>query len=119
MAWLVLYCVTVCILVLVLSVLRSAVLCLWKEQTDSAVWHGYSAVLCDSVYIGIGVGCVTVSSVVFMEGTDRQYSVARLVLYCVTVCILVLVLGVLRRAMLCLWKEQTDSPVWLSYFCIV
>ena len=47
----VLCCVTVCILVLVLSVLRSAVLCLWKEQTDSAVWHGYSAVLCDSLYI--------------------------------------------------------------------
>ena len=37
-----------------------------------------SAVLCDSVYIGIGVECVTVSSVVFMEGTDRQCSVAQL-----------------------------------------
>jgi len=93
------------------------VLCLWKEQTDIAVWHGYCAVLCDSVYIGIGccvcygeqccvygrnrqtvqcgtvsvlycvtvcilvlgVECVTVSSVVFMEGADRQCSVARLV----------------------------------------
>ena len=71
-----------------------------------------SAVLCDSVYIGIGVECVTVSNVVFMEGTDRQCSVAQLVLYCVTVCILVLVLGVLRSAVLCLWKEQTDSVVW-------
>jgi len=64
------------------------------------------------VYIGIGVECVTVSSVVFMEGTDRQCSVARLVLYCVTVCILGLVLGVLRSAVLCLCKEQTDSAVW-------
>ena len=71
-----------------------------------------SAVLCDSVYIGIGVECVTVSSVVFMEGTDRQCSVAWLVLYCVTVCILVLVLSVLWSAVLCLWKEQTDSVVW-------
>ena len=55
-----------------------------------------SVVLCDSVYIGIGVECVMVSNVVFMEGTDRQCSVAQLVLYCVTVCTLVLVLGVLR-----------------------
>jgi len=70
-----------------------------------------SAVLCDSVYIGIGVECVTVSNVVFMVGTDRQCGVARLVLYCVTVCILVLVLGVLRSAMLCLWKKETDSAV--------
>ena len=74
----VLYCVTVCILVLELSVLRSAVLCLWKEQTDSAVWHSYSVVLCDSVYIGNCVGCVTVSSVVFMEGTVRQCILAQL-----------------------------------------
>ena len=37
------------------------------------------------MYIGIGVECVTYSSDVFMEGTDRQCSVARLVLYCVTV----------------------------------
>jgi len=50
-----------------------------------------------TVYILVfSVECVTYSSVVFMEGTDRQCSVARLVLYCVTVCILVLVLGVLR-----------------------
>jgi len=51
-AGLVLYCVTVCILV-----------------------------LC--------VECVTVSNVVFMEGTYTQCSVTGLVLYCVTVCILV------------------------------
>ena len=38
-----------------------------------------SAVLCDSVYIGIGVECVTYCSVVFMEGTDRECSVAQLV----------------------------------------
>ena len=68
--------------------------------------------MCDSVYIGICVECVTYSSVVFMEGTDRQRSVERLVLYCVTVCTLVLVLSVLRSAVLCLWKEQTDSGVW-------
>ena len=70
-ARLVLYCVTVCILGLVLSVLRSAVLCLWKEQTDRQCGT-VSAVLCDSVYIGIGVECVTYSNVVFMEATDRQ-----------------------------------------------
>ena len=105
-------CVTECILVLVLSVLRTAVLCLWNEQTESAVWHSYIVVMCVRIFIGIGVECVTYSSVVFMEGTDRQCSVARLVLYCVTVCILVLVLGVLRTAVLCLWKEQTDSAVW-------
>ena len=39
-----------------------------------------SAVLCDSVYIGIGVECVMVRNVVFMEGTGRQCSVAWLVL---------------------------------------
>ena len=37
-----------------------------------------SDMLCDSVYIGIGVDCVTYSSVVFMEGTDRQCNVAQL-----------------------------------------
>jgi len=37
----------------VLSLLRIAIFCLWKEQADSAVWHVYSAVLCDSVCIGI------------------------------------------------------------------
>jgi len=31
-----------------------------------------------------------VSNVVFMEGTDRKCIVSRLVLYCVTVCVLVL-----------------------------
>ena len=36
------------------------------------------------------VECVTVSNVVFMEGTGTECSVAQLVLYCVTVCILVL-----------------------------
>ena len=68
-----------------------------------------SAVLCDSVYIGIGVECVTVSSVVFMEGTDRQCSVARLVLHCVTVCILVLVFQCVTVSSVVLWKEQTDK----------
>ena len=36
-----------------------------------------------------GVECVSVSNVVFIEGTDNECSVAWLVLYCVTVCILV------------------------------
>ena len=86
-ARLVLYCVTVCIMVLVLSVLRTAVLCLWKEQTDSAVWHSKCAVLCDNVYIGIGVECVTYCSVVFMERTDRECSVAQLVCCVVSQCV--------------------------------
>jgi len=51
--------VTVCKLVLVLNVLRTAVLCLWKEQAESAVWHGYIFVMCVSDFIGIGVECVT------------------------------------------------------------
>jgi len=46
-----------------------------------------SAVLCDTVYIGMGVECVTVSNDEFMEGTDRECSVAGLVLYFVTLCI--------------------------------
>jgi len=46
--------------------------------------------------------CVTYSNIVFMEGTDTQCSVARLLLYCVTVCILVLGVSVLRKVMLCL-----------------
>ena len=45
----------------------------------------YCVTLCILV---LGVECVTVSSVVFMEGTDRQCSVARTFLYYVTVCIL-------------------------------
>ena len=95
-----------------------------RNRQNSAVWHGKCAVLCDSVYIGIwccvckvssvvlvegtqklqcgtvgvlycvtmcilvlGVECVTVSSVVYMEGTDRQYSVARLVCCIVGHCV--------------------------------
>jgi len=50
---------------------------------------------------------VTYCSVVFMEGKDRQCSVAQLVPYCVTVCILVLVLSVLRTVLCFLWREQT------------
>jgi len=37
----------------------------------------------------MGFECVTVSNVVFMEGTDRQCSVAELLLYCMRVCKLV------------------------------
>jgi len=39
-AGLILYCVRVCILVFGVECVRSAMLCLWKEQTESAVWHG-------------------------------------------------------------------------------
>jgi len=54
-------------------------LCLWKEQTDNAVWYGYSAVLCVLNILVLGVEFVTVSNIVFIEGTDRQCSVAWLV----------------------------------------
>jgi len=64
-------------------------------------------VLCDSVYIGIGVECVTYSSVVFMEGTDRQCSVARLVCCIVLQC--VYFPSLLRTALLCLWKEEQSG----------
>jgi len=37
----------------------------------------------------MGVECVTVSNDVFMEGKDRECSVAGLVLYCMRVCKLV------------------------------
>jgi len=86
--------------------------CVYGRNRQTVQCGTFRAVLCESVYIGIGFECVTYSSVVFMEGTDRQCSVARLVLYCVTVCILLLVLSVLRSAVLCLWREKTDSAVW-------
>jgi len=53
-ARLVVYFVTVRILGFGLNVSWSAVMCLLKEQTDSALWNSYSDSLCDSLYIGIG-----------------------------------------------------------------
>ena len=62
---------------------------------------------------------VTYSNVVFMEGTDRQCSVARLVLYCVTVCILVFSVECVTVSSV-VFMEGTDrqcSVAWLV--CIV
>jgi len=49
-------CVCIGIGFCVLCVFLSAMLCLWKEQKESALSHGYSAVLCDSLYSGIFLG---------------------------------------------------------------
>jgi len=66
------------------------------------------------------VECVAVSNVVFMKETDRQCSVSRLVLYCVTVLILLFgVVCVIRSAMLCLWKDQADSSVCYVYSAVL
>jgi len=54
-----------------------------------------------------------------IEGIGRQCGIAELMLYYVTFCILVWVLSVLRSAMLCSWKEMTDSAVWQGECCIV
>ena len=51
---------------------------------------GRDSAYCVTVCILVlGVECVTVSNDVFMEGKDRQCSVAGLVLYCMRVCKLV------------------------------
>ena len=80
----------------------------------------FSALLCDSVCIGIGC-CVCFFQQCCVYGKNRKkvpFSTVT-VLYCVTVCIVVFALDVLRSAMLSLWKEQTESEVWHVYCCIV
>ena len=119
MAGLVLYCVTVCVLVMDVEcvTVSSVVFMEGKDrQCSVASLVMYCVTVCILVY---GVESVTISKVVFKEETDKKCSVTGLVLYSVTVCILVWVLSVLLSAMLCLWKEQTDSAVWQSYCCIV
>ena len=66
--------------------------CIYGRNRETLQCGRVSAVLCDNVHVRIlvlGVECVTISNVEFMEGKERQCSVAGLVLNCVTVCILV------------------------------
>jgi len=68
--FIVLYCVTLHILVLgVECVLRSTMMCLWKKQTVQC--GTVSAVLCDSVYIGIGC-CMCYGQKCCVYGRNRQ-----------------------------------------------
>jgi len=65
-------------------------LCLWKEQTDSAVWHGYSAVMCDIDYIGICcIVCYSKQCCVYRRNRQTVLCGKIKVLYCVTLYILV------------------------------
>ena len=59
----------------------------------------------------LSVECVTVSNVVFMEGTDRQCSVAGLLLYCVIVCVLVLGVECVTVSSVVIMEGSTDSSV--------
>ena len=86
-----LYCATVRILIfVVVFVTVSNVVFMGGTDRPCSV-HGYSAVVCDTLYIGIWCLSVLSTVIFFMEETGRHCSVAGLVLYFVTLCIMLLV----------------------------
>ena len=63
--------------------------CVYGRNRQRVECGTVGAVLCESVYLYLVFECVTYSIVMYMEGTDKQCNLARLVHNCVTVCILV------------------------------
>ena len=86
--------------------------CVYERNSELVQCGTISALLCEIVYIGIRFEFVTYRIVVFMEGSDRECSVARLVNTVWHFLYWSLVLSVLHTAILVLWKEQTGSTFW-------
>ena len=64
------------------------------------------------------VQCVTVTNVVFMEGTERQCSESRLVLYCVDVCILAIGFECVTVSNDVIITGTADSAMWQDKCCV-